>query len=194
MAHVFAGSSPVGRPLHSFIVVNEGMIEFTSSNSAEPTESDAKVSYDPRLRGTIAPTVVEPKEVITREAARQAALLKQEEDEIEHSPGLEKELNALGVPDTMQKFMQIALRKPHLITVTYFSNTGRFQHHVNVHSRFPKQDIVKVLDHLKVKAEEVWLGKPDVTSGIRAEIARQKGGSPGRSGGRKRKKKKSRRR
>lgn len=169
-------------------------IEFTSSNNAEPAESAAKVSYDPSLRGTIAPTVVEPKEVITREAARQAALLKQEEDEIEHSPELEKELKALGVPDVMQKFMQIALRKPHLITVTYFSNTGRFQHHVSAHSRFPKKDIAKVFDHLKVKAEEAWLGKPDVASGIRAEIARQKNRSPGRSGGRKRKKRKGRRR
>lgn len=180
-------------PVAPYVTMEE-MKEFKSSNNAEPAESAAKVSYDPSLRGTIAPTVVEPKEVITREAAQQAALLKQEEDEIEHSPELEKELNALGVPDTMQKFMQIALRKPHLITVTYFSNTGRFQHHVNVHSRFPKKDIAPVLDHLKVKAEEVWLGKPDVTSGIREEIARQKGRHTGRSSGRKRKKKKSKRR
>jgi len=155
-------------------------MEFRSSNNADPSKSEAPVPYSPGVRGTVAPTVVEPADVAKRAIAQEALLLEQDAEGVPSSPKLEKELNSLGVPDEMQKFMQIALRKPHLITVTYLSNTGRFQHYVNVHNRFPKQDIVGVLEHLKGTSEEKWLKKPDMTQGFRDQLAQKRKQNPNR--------------
>lgn len=187
MDHAFVGSSPIGRPKYYM----ETMLEFKSSNNAEPSEPAAPVPYSPQVRGTIAPTVVEPGDIIKRMIAQKAEQQTRDAEGIPPSAELEKELNSLGVPDEMQKFLQIALRKPHLITVTYLSNSGQFQHHVNMHDRFPKQEVAKVLDHLRAKAEEKWLGKPDVTGMFKHEVAKHKRPPPG-SGGPKRRRGKRR--
>lgn len=188
MAHVCEGSIPFGRP----IIFGRTMIEFKSSNNAEPSKPAAQVPYSPQARGTIAPTVVEPADIIKREIAQRAEQQKRDMEGASPSPELEKELNSLGVPDEMQKFLQIALRKPHLITVTYLSNSGQFQHHVNMHSRFPKKEVAQVLEHLKIKAEEKWLGKPDTTGMFKSEVAKRR--PPQGRGGQKRRKGKGRRR
>lgn len=184
MAHVCVGSIPIGRPN----IFGWTMIEFKSSSNAEPSEPAAPVPYNPQVRGTTAPTVVEPADIVDRLTVQE----KQEMEEVLPSPQLEKELNSLGVPDDMQKFMQVALRKPHLITVTYLSNSGRFLHHVNMNRRFPKDRVPNVLDHLKVRAEEVFLGKPDLAGHLKNQIARQRKRPPSR--GRKKKRKKGKRR
>lgn len=158
-----------------------GMImEFKSSDSAKPSEPVAPVPYSPGVRGTVAPTVVDPADIAKQEIAQEALLLEQDAEGVSDSLQLEKELNSLGVPDEMQKFMQIALRKPHLITITYLSNTGRFQHYVNVHNRFPKQDIAGVLEHLKGTSAERWLKKPDMTQGFRDQLAQKRKQNPNR--------------
>lgn len=189
MAHVCAGSNPVDYPKYYM----ETMLEFKSSDSAEPSEPAAPVPYSPRMRGTIAPTVVEPGDIIKRMIAQKAEQQTQDAEGIPLSPGLEKELNSLGVPDEMQKFLQIALRKPHFITITYLSNSGRFQHHVNMHSQFPAQEAPKVLEHLRVKAEEKWLGKPDVAGIFKHEVAKHKRLPPSSRGSKRRRGKGKRR-
>lgn len=165
------------------------MIEFKSSSNAEPSEPVAPVPYNPQVRGTTAPTVVEPADIVDHMTVQE----KQEMEEVGTSPQLEKELNSLGVPDDMQKFMQVALRKPHLITVTYLSNSGRFLHHVNMNRRFPKDRVPQVFDHFKVRSAEIFLGKPDLAGHLKNQIARQRKRPPSR-GGRKKKRKKGRRR
>jgi len=167
-------------------------MEFKSSDSAKPSKPVAPTRYDPQARGTIAPTVVDPADIVRRERAEKAGLRPHATDVGADSPKLENELNSLGVPDDMQAFMKIALRKPHLITITYVSNTGRFQHYVNAHNRFPKDEVVQIFDHLKVTTKESFLGKPNLAGGLKNQIERQKKQLPG--GGKKRRKGKSRRR
>lgn len=175
----------------SFLV--RTIMEFKSSDSAKPSKPVAPARYDTQIRGTIAPTVVDPVDIVRRERAQKAGLRPHATDVGDASPKLENELNSLGIPDDMQEFMKIALRKPHLITITYVSNTGRFQHFINAHNRFPKEEVVKIFDHLKVEAKKSFLGKPDLAGGLKNQIARQK--KPQLSGGRsKRRKGKNRRR
>lgn len=154
--------------------------EFKSSNNAKPSGPTAERLYSPQVKGTIAPTVVEQKQLGQKDSQQPEAL--------EASPMREEDLFQLPIPEEMKEKLALALRKRSFITITYITNSGRIQRWMWPR-HFPPDMIEDVLDLLKQDVRVKVLGKPDVAGAVRAQLAQQRN----RSGGRRRKKKKRRR-
>lgn len=158
-------------------------IAFKSSNNAEPSGPVAERLYSPQLKGTVAPTVVEQKQLWQKEQQRADA---QQLEVLEALPMREEDLLKLPIPEEMKEKLALALRKRSFVTITYITNSGRIQRWLHTR-QFPNDKIEGVLDLLKQDVRTTVLGKPDVAGAIRAQLVQQRNRPRGRKRGKRKK-------
>lgn len=141
MAHVFAGSNPVGRPNLSGVVMSEG--KRSSDAATQPT--DSRAATEPL--GPVSPTLHGVR--LGTEPVKQADLTTAPDTVL---------IEALGVSRDMQEILKKAIKRPNLITVSYIDTNGTVQNWWQTR-QFQADLVVRTLKLLQDDTEQKLLGR-----------------------------------